>query len=195
MRLPNSEHTSRPWRIHQIARDFRLEDVWRMPGKGGPDDLPRAVELLSRFDPARSSSAVVRTLFAVRWKVGQLLGWDDEGSGVGARVPTLRDRMPADLRAAPRGPELPALPFTPLYLLQDEFAAEVANETMHGVVHLGWVPGADGRYSAQMAVLVKPNGLRGQAYMAAIRPFRHLLVYPALLQDGEREWEALAARA
>jgi hypothetical protein len=195
MRLPNSEHTARPWRIHQIARDFRLEDVWRMPGKGGPDDLPRAVELLSRFDPARSSSAVVRTLFAVRWKVGQLLGWDDEGSGVGARVPTLRDRMPADLLAAPRGPELPALPFTPLYLLQDEFAAEVANETMHGVVHLGWVPGGDGRYSAQMAILVKPNGLRGQAYMAAIRPFRHLLVYPALLQDGEREWEALAAHA
>jgi hypothetical protein len=29
MRLPNTAHTSRPWRIHEIARDFRLEDVWR----------------------------------------------------------------------------------------------------------------------------------------------------------------------
>jgi hypothetical protein len=28
MRLPNSAHTSRPWRIHEFTRDFRLEDVW-----------------------------------------------------------------------------------------------------------------------------------------------------------------------
>jgi hypothetical protein len=28
MRLPNSAHTSRPWRIHELTRDFRLEDVW-----------------------------------------------------------------------------------------------------------------------------------------------------------------------
>ena len=36
------------------------------------------------------------------------------------------------------------------------------------------------------AVLVKPNGLLGAAYMAAIRPFRHLIVYPALLRQIER---------
>jgi hypothetical protein len=40
-----------------------------------------------------------------------------------------------------------------------------------------------------MAVLVKPNGLFGTAYMAAIRPLRHLLVYPALMREGERFWE------
>jgi hypothetical protein len=27
MRLPNTAHTSRPWRIHELTRDFRLEDV------------------------------------------------------------------------------------------------------------------------------------------------------------------------
>jgi hypothetical protein len=32
MRLPNSVHTSRPWRIHELTRDFRLEDVWELPG-------------------------------------------------------------------------------------------------------------------------------------------------------------------
>jgi len=37
-------------------------------------------------------------------------------------------------------------------------------------------------------VLVKPNGLRGRAYMAAIKPFRHLLVYPRMLRDIERRW-------
>jgi hypothetical protein len=39
-----------------------------------------------------------------------------------------------------------------------------------------------------MAVLVKPNGLFGNLYMAAIRPFRHLIVYPPLMRRIEREW-------
>src|SRR3712207_9124473 len=42
--------------------------------------------------------------------------------------------------------------------------------------------------SGQMAVLVKPNGLFGKAYMAAIKPFRYLIVYPALMRMIEREW-------
>jgi pimeloyl-ACP methyl ester carboxylesterase len=46
MRLP-TPHTSQPWRIHQIAPDFRLEDVWELPGRGGPDDFPRVVQLLA----------------------------------------------------------------------------------------------------------------------------------------------------
>jgi hypothetical protein len=37
---------------------------------------------------------------------------------------------------------------------------------------------------------VKPNGVFGTAYMAAIRPFRYLIVYPAILRDAEREWRA-----
>ena len=40
IRLPNTAHTSRPWRIHELTRDFRLEDVWQLPGRGGPDGTP-----------------------------------------------------------------------------------------------------------------------------------------------------------
>jgi hypothetical protein len=54
-------------------------------------------------------------------------------------VPTLRDRLPADLRDAPSGPDFDALPFTSLCLLGDESAAEIANRTMHGVLHIGLV--------------------------------------------------------
>jgi Protein of unknown function (DUF2867) len=103
-------------------------------------------------------------------------------------VPTLRDRLPEDLRDAPPGPDLRGLPFTPLYLLGDEFAAEIANRTMHGVVHLGWVPDQADGYRGQMAVLVNPNGPLGAFYMAAIRPFRYMIVYPALLRQIERIW-------
>jgi hypothetical protein len=189
-KLPGTAHTSRPWRIHEIAGDFDLEDVWALPTPGGPDDFHLLVEGFASSDPSRSTALPVRLLFAIRWKLGELFGWDDAESGIGSRVPTLRDRLPDDLREAGTGPSFEGLPFEPLYLLNDEWAAEIANRTMHGVLHLGWVPdGADG-YRGQMAVLVKRNGALGGAYMAAIRPFRHLIVYPRMLEEIERRWEA-----
>ncbi|HEY8866981.1 MAG TPA: DUF2867 domain-containing protein, partial [Solirubrobacteraceae bacterium] len=122
--------------------------------------------------------------------LGGLFGWDDPDAGVGSRVLTLRDRLPADLRNGASAPSFDALPFTPLYLLDDEFAAEIANRTVHGVMHLGWVPDGSGGYRGQMAVLVKPNGLLGTAYMAAIAPFRHLIVYPRMIREIGRKWRA-----
>ena len=191
MRLPNSAQTSRPWRIHELTRDFRLEDVWALPGGGAPDDFHRLVQMIASLDPSLNASCAVRALFAIRWRIGELLGWDGPDSGVGSRVPTLRDRLPADLRDGPSGPDFDALPFTSLYLLDDEWAAEIANRTMHGVMHVGWIPDQAGGFRAQMAVYVKPNGVLGAAYMALIRPFRHLIVYPAMLQEGGRTWRAL----
>ncbi len=179
MSLPNTAHTSRPWRIHELTADFRLEDVWALPARGGPDDFPRLVQLMASDDPSQGSSRVARTLWAIRWKVGELLGWDGPHAGLGSRARTLRDRLPVDLRDGPSGPDFDALPFTSLYLTDDEFAAEIANQTMHGVMHLGWVSDQTGGYRGQMAVLVKPNGLLGTVYMAAIKPFPALDRVPA----------------
>ncbi|GGL51159.1 DUF2867 domain-containing protein [Planomonospora parontospora] len=102
MRLPKSAHTSLPWRIHELTRDFSVEDVWsfRTPG-AGPGDFPA---------------------------------------------------MLAAMRAAMRATGGPA--------------------------------------RLRMAVLVKPNGRFGRLYMAAIAPFRYLVVYPALTRQWERAWRA-----
>jgi hypothetical protein len=182
-RLPDSAHSAYPWAIHAVAPEFALEDVWALPVAAGPGDFPEVVDRFCRLDE-RSSPPVVRALWAIRWKLGALLGWDGDAAGTGGRVATLRDRVPEALRAsaAARADAFEHLPFVPLYETGDEFAAEVANATMHGVMHLGWVPAEDGMYRAQMAVLVKPNGLKGKAYMSAIRPFRRLIVYPAMLK-------------
>jgi Protein of unknown function (DUF2867) len=189
-RLPKSAHLSRPWRIHEVAGDFRLEDVWALPTPGGPDDFPRLLELMARFDAQRGSSRIVHALFALRWKVGALLGWDKPGAGLDSRVPTLRNRLPADLRDSPAGPGSDSSPFVPLYATGDEAALEIANRTVHGVLHLGWVPDGAGGYRGQMAVLVKPNGPLGVAYMAAITPFRYAIVYPQMLKAIGRAWRA-----
>ncbi len=189
MRVPNSEHTSRSWRIHELAGGFRLEDVWALPTPGGPGDFPRLVGHFTSGEPPEAGAPLpVRALWATRWKLGELLGWDRPDDGTGAPPPTLRDRLPADLRDAPSGPAFASVPFTPLYLLDDEFAAEIVNRTVHGILHLGWVPDGGGGWRGQMAVLVKPNGLLGAAYLAAIRPFRYLVVYPALMRRIAREW-------
>jgi hypothetical protein len=147
--------------------------------------------MIVSLDPSQGSSRAARTLWAIRWKVGELLGWDGPDAGLGSRVATLRDRLPADLRETPAA-DFDVLPFTSLYLLDDEFAAEIANRTMHGVMHIGRLSDGTGRFRAQMAVLVKPKGPFGDAYMAAIRPFRHRIVYPAMMREGEREWQARA---
>ncbi|HEU5142678.1 MAG TPA: DUF2867 domain-containing protein [Solirubrobacterales bacterium] len=162
MRLPKSAHTARSWRIHELVGDLDLEDVWALPTPGGPDDFPRLVRLLSGFDPAQSSSAAVRALFAIREKVGEALGWEDAGAGTA--------------------------PFRTLYLTDDEWAIETINRTVHGVLHFGWVAEGTGTYRGQMAIYVKRNGLLGTAYMTAIKPFRYKIVYPRILAELERAW-------
>lgn len=187
MKLPNSEQTSRPWRIHELTQGFDLIDVWALPTPGGPDDFPQLVEGFASADPAEIPSTAARILWDIRWKLGELLGWDDEDAEKLPQWQMLRDRLPADLRGTAR-PEFEHLPFTSVYLLDDEWAAELANKTVHGVMHMSWVPDGKGGYRGQMAVYVKPNGLFGRAYMAAIRPFRHRVVYPPMLRQIGRMW-------
>jgi hypothetical protein len=187
MPLPHAAHLTRPWRIHEIVPDFRLEDVWALPTPGAADEFPMLVEGFASADPEENLGRTGRALWSLRWKLGGVFGLDGQGSGLGSRVTTLRERVPDDLRAA-TGPEFETLPFISLYLTDDEFAAEIANQTMHGILHLGWVAEGSG-YRGQMAVYVRPNGLLGNAYMAAIKPFRHLVVYPQMLRAMERRWQ------
>lgn len=190
MRLPITAHTSRPWRIHDIASDFEVEDVWALPTPGGAGDLPRLVSQFAADRFPDDAPLPVRVVWGARWKIGRRLGWDRRETGVGGRVRSLRHRLPPDLRAEPTGPDLTDESFTSLFLLEDEWASEVANRTVHSIMHVGWVPDGAGGYRGELAVLVKPNGRFGAAYMAGIRPFRRLLVCPALLRSVERGWRA-----
>ncbi|MBL0884973.1 DUF2867 domain-containing protein [Myceligenerans indicum] len=186
MRVPTATHTERDWLIHEIAPDFEIEDVWEIPAGLTPETFPLAVQDLAAGDPSDSPSAVSRFLFAVRWWLGRVFSWDDAGRGTDGRVASLAERLPADLRAT--APEAgPASPFTPLYLTDDEYATELANATVHGVLHLSIAPGEQG-YVTRMAVLVRPNGRAGRFYMALIKPFRYAFVYPPLVRQFSAQW-------
>lgn len=61
MRVPETEHTARPWRIHEIAPDFQVEDVWafRTPG-AGPDDFPAVLAALQAAGGLNENPPLVR---------------------------------------------------------------------------------------------------------------------------------------
>lgn len=192
MRLADTEYTARPWRLHELAPDFDLEDVWELPTPGGPDDLDHLVRSFAHGDGSAVRGGVVGFLFAARWKLGTLLGWDAPGRGVGTRVPSLRERLPGDLADGPRGPDSTAVPFTSVYQTHDEWVSELANGTVHALMHIGWVADDAGRYRAQMAALVRPNGRAGRVYLALIAPVRRRVVYPRMLRAIGRQWQASA---
>lgn len=204
MRLPNAAHESRPWRIHEIVPDFAVEDVWALPAHGGAEDFRTLLELVASSDPANAESLPARTLWRVRDRLGEWFGLDrisvpvdsdgDDAAGKlaipGTNETSLTGRLPDDLRNTAADVHFVSLPFVPLYRTDVEFAAEVSNRTVHGVMHLAWLDQGDGRYQGQMAVYVKPRGRFGQGYMALIRPFRHWIVYPGLMRQIERTWSA-----
>jgi Protein of unknown function (DUF2867) len=191
MRIPNAVHESRPWRIGEIAPDFRLEDAWALPVYGGAGDFPALLEVMTSRELASGASPVTRLLFGIRWLLGRWFGWDDAAQrpipGEACQT-SLAGRLPADLRGTAAG--MRSGSFVPLYRTDTEYAAEISNQTVHGVMHLAWVDRGQGRYQGQLAVYVKPRGRSGELYMTLISPFRHWIVYPALLRQIERAWQA-----
>lgn len=194
-RVPESAFQAQPWRIHEITADFEVEDVWQLPGSEPLSAFPRVVDAIATLDPS-DSPLPARLLWAARMKLGSWFGWDDDRDGIGHRVVSLRDRLPDDLRTLPAQTErFTDLPFDVLLDLPNEFAAEIANKTMHGLMHLGAVPSADGQTNVQLTILVKPNGLSGRVYMAAIKPFRFAIIYPLMMRELAARWHGTAGAA
>jgi Protein of unknown function (DUF2867) len=202
VRVPNEVQLAQPWRIHAVVADFTLEDVWTLPlVGGGSDDFAAAVEMTAKFNPAKAKSLPTRLLWGLRDRLGAWFAMGristpvSKPAGTADRLPipgtheySLAERLPADLRGTADGVHFESLPFVPLYRTANEFAAEISNRTVHGVLHLAWADRGDGRHQGQMAVYVKPRGRFGEAYMAFIKPFRYLIVYPALERQIEHAW-------
>src|SRR5690349_12568461 len=85
--------TTPPWRIHELVGDFQLLDVWALPTPGGPDDFPRLVEIVASSD-TNSDSRAAQALWAIRWKLGEVFGWDEVDPNDLPGWEMLRDRLP-----------------------------------------------------------------------------------------------------
>lgn len=195
MRLPNSVQATRPWLINEIAGDLELLDVWALPVEGERDDFGSFLDMMATLDPS-DSGLPSRVLIWLRIRLGQVLRLDDPSHLrriPGSEDASLSARVPPPLRGSADGTPLNEVfrvaGLAPLYQTDDEWAGEVSNATVHAVLHLAWVGLGDGRYRGQLAVYVRARGAFGKGYMMLIQPFRHAIVYPALMRQIEREWE------
>jgi hypothetical protein len=202
MRIPNAVHEAGPWRIHELASDFLLEDAWALPVEGVADDFDLMLETMTSTAPAETLNHPARILWGARDLLGRWFGLGEVDTATGAPsdlpIPgteqlSLAERLPDDLRGSVEAIDFRGLPFEPVFRTKDEFVAELSNATVHAIMHLVWVPLGNGRFQGRMGVYVKPRGRFGRAYMAFIKPFRYAIVYPALMRGIERKWAAVTS--
>lgn len=186
--ISNREFERVPLRAHQFLAGVPLHDAWAvdLPSPRGGitlDELLRASnERL--FTP----SPVVRWLVQLRLLIGRLLGWDRPRPSA-TEAPTFADRLTDADRArslAPAGTR--EGPFRVVYRFENEKLVEMANRTVHAAALSALVETAKG-YRLYFAVYVRSVGWLTPFYMAAIDPFRRLIVYPSLLRSMRANWE------
>ncbi|MEO1365889.1 MAG: DUF2867 domain-containing protein [Acidobacteriota bacterium] len=176
MRLATEEHARHGWWVCEYARDFELLDLWQYPIEAqSREDFEIFLEVHDMAEMVKETSLVVRALFGVRLVMGRVFGWDTVDPG------------------APDGGGVAG--FDEVYRDGRELVLRTENATVTALMHLGWVELPNGRFTAQLAVYAISKGVVGRGYMALISPFRHGLVYPALMRAGKRRWQARMGRS
>jgi hypothetical protein len=189
--ISESEFERLPLRAHQFLAGIPLHDVWAV-------DLPssRAGITLDEFLRATNEqlftpTSVVRGLLDLRLFIGRHLGWDRPRTSTRA-VPTLADRLTDADRArslAPAGArEGPNGLFRVIYRFENEKLVELINRTVHAAA-LSALVETGASYRFYFAVYVRSVGRLTPFYMAAIDPFRKLIVYPSLMRSVRTNWD------
>ena len=79
MRVTPADFQRLNLRCHTLLSDVPLHDVWAIPLDGGGAGRNIQDARATLFGDRRpSSNFAVRGLFALRWTLGRLFGWDDE---------------------------------------------------------------------------------------------------------------------
>ena len=200
-------HYSQPWKVHEIAQDFRLLDVWEYPilADSSKDQdflfflrmiLDPPKDMIDRSDSINSQAA--RLLVSLRVVLGKIFGWDKNINTLpipGCKESSLKERLSMEDRK--RGLALSKLgisdsdiePWRIVYLYEDEMAVELSIDLVHVLMHLGWVHKSGNFFTPQLAVYAKPRGMLGFLYVQSIMPFRRTLIYPALMENAKYSWE------
>jgi hypothetical protein len=186
MRLEVGEYQNLDLWAHSFLRDVPLHDAFAidLPGGGKGRTLSDLRALLSP-DQALKANPLVAALFDLRFFVGRVLGWDDPARFEGQ---SYLHRLDTDDRARSLvAPGTPDGPFRLLHLLPTESVREVQNTTVHAFLCEA-IREVDSGYRLYWGVYVKPMSRWTPLYMALISPFRHFVVYPAVLRRIRKAW-------
>ena len=190
-RADPAEYGELPLHAHELLADVPLHDVWQveLPDGGAEVTLDDVRPLLSA-EELQSLNAGVRGLFALRSALGKLFGWDDAAPRAQPHPRSYLTRVPAEhLQRSREKPGTRDGPFTLLYAHASEAVSEVINDTVHAFSVLALAP-QPGGHRLFWAIHVAPVGRITGLYMRLIDPFRHHVVYPAVLQHVHAAWLA-----
>lgn len=196
MKINKKNHWQQPWIAHKLLPDFAVEDVWLLPVELQPDQSLKQVH--AAFNQAfqqMAETGAAGKLVQLRQLLGKWFKWEEEADFVPETITPGKLHKRYVSQQQPPATDLPKASdslghFTPVYRLPDESLLEIENKTVQAAIHLGKVPTSHNNYRVQMAVYVKPKGLFGKLYMQAIKPFRLLIVYPALMKGIKAQWKS-----
>jgi hypothetical protein len=202
MRVDPARHRAQPWRVHSLAPDFELLDVWEVPIRADPtrgETFDRFFEIV--WENGLDAGLAAKMLLSLRKSLGRFFRWDREEHLIpGSDERSVAERLSEADRSAilepGRGPRATGIwPVRVIYRYQQEALLEPApNATIAVLLHLGWVDTGEGRKTAELAVYIKSRGLRSRVYMSLIEPFRLLFVYPPWIARITRAWRERTPR-
>jgi len=178
-----SEYLSLDLRAHSLLKDVPLHDVWRcdLPGGGSGRTVADVHSLQSSGKP----SGIVNFLFAFRWFLGRVFGWDKESTN---KAGLFQSRLTEeDQTKSEVSPGTKSGPFTLLYVFPKEALSEIRNKTVHAALVWVLIPKPDG-YRLFWGIYVKPVSWLTTFYMGLIKPFRHMIVYPSIFRRLHKAW-------
>ena len=184
MRVNPDEYRRLPLEAHRVLERIPLRDVSAvdLPGGGEGRTLGDVHALLGSEDLLLANAATA-ALVRLRFAVGGVLGWD--GEHVSRTVDVV---VPPELAARSRiAPGAKDGLFTVLYAVDREEVRELVNATAHVCLASALVPRGDG-YRLLWAVHVRNVSRLTPVYLAAIEPFRRLVVYPSMLGRIRKAW-------
>ncbi len=173
-------------RVHDLLNDVPLQDVWSVDLPGGKAGCTlRDVPGLLPQPEDRDVGWAVRSLFRLRQWLGRVFRWDKREPLSKSYASRLGEEDRRRSRTPPGAPGIG--PFRVIYEFETESLAEVRNATVHAFLSTSLQTLPDG-YRVWIGIFVKPVGRGTGAYMALIGPFRHWIIYPALLRRMRRRW-------
>lgn len=79
MKVVKQEHIKHPWKVHNLLKDFRVEDIWLLPiDLDKEHNLNDVLEQLVETKNKISETGLVGKLFNLRQYLGNIFHWDNK---------------------------------------------------------------------------------------------------------------------
>lgn len=203
--IDKKTHYAYPWKVHEIAKDFELLDVWEYPilaDKTRDQDFFFFLKVMRQSPPKDDTDffsprlILAKLLVTLRVYLGELFGLDKNINSLpvpGCQETSIQERLSAQDREKTLdlsfvlGIQNQGI-WNTVYLYENEMLTELSIATAHALMHIGWIHKSGNYYAARLAVYAKPRGDLGKLYMALIMPFRRWIIYPVMLEDVKNKW-------